>query len=102
MSAVRPLSFELAITAHNAKVAFGSRGWPISKKVRAAIYSRDNHRCYYCASTFDLTIDHKVPQVIGGSSHASNLVTACKPCNSAKCAKPVSLFLENRFGEGAA
>src|SRR3989337_876656 len=42
-------------------------------------------RCYFCDRTFspkELTMDHMVPIVRGGKSTKSNVVPACKECNS--------------------
>jgi len=44
-------------------------------------------RCEYCdrpARPRDLTMDHRVPLIRGGRSLRSNLVPACKACNTAK------------------
>jgi 5-methylcytosine-specific restriction endonuclease McrA len=44
-------------------------------------------RCGYCGQPTPpraLTMDHRVPLVRGGRSTRSNLVPACKACNSAK------------------
>ncbi len=44
-------------------------------------------RCGYCDGRMPargLTMDHRVPLVRGGRSTKSNVVPACKPCNSAK------------------
>lgn len=44
-------------------------------------------RCYYCGARVpakDLTMDHLVPLVRGGRSIKSNLVAACKECNTKK------------------
>ena len=46
--------------------------------------------CYYCEETFEagvLTMDHKVPLARGGTSSKSNIVIACKDCNSSKGSK---------------
>lgn len=102
MSAVRPLSFEPALWEHNESIVNGRKGWPVTKPVRRAIYSRDNNRCYYCGSDQNLTIDHKVPQAVGGSNHTRNLVTACGSCNSAKGKKSVSDFLRRECSGAAA
>ncbi len=43
--------------------------------------------CYYCGRRFkpsELTMDHIVPLIRGGKSVKSNLVPACKECNSKK------------------
>ncbi len=43
--------------------------------------------CHYCGQKFkpaELTMDHVVPLARGGVSAQSNLVPACKACNSGK------------------
>lgn len=63
----------------------------ISKRLRFEILRRDNHACRYCgaaAPEAKLTVDHVVPQALGGSDEPGNLVTACEPCNSGKSATP--------------
>lgn len=40
--------------------------------------------CAYCKSWLASAIDHVVPTVRGGSDEPSNLVSACKSCNSQK------------------
>jgi 5-methylcytosine-specific restriction protein A len=43
--------------------------------------------CYYCnekCSKDELTMDHVIPIVRGGRSTRSNVVVACKTCNSKK------------------
>ncbi len=73
----------------------------IRPEKRLAIYARDGHRCVYCgvrrvrpddvdpfkigveyAMTF--TLDHLLPRELGGSNDATNLVSACFSCNSAR------------------
>jgi 5-methylcytosine-specific restriction protein A len=44
-------------------------------------------QCSYCQSIFlpaDLTMDHALPLSLGGRSSKSNLVPACKACNTKK------------------
>jgi 5-methylcytosine-specific restriction endonuclease McrA len=43
--------------------------------------------CYYCGARkapAQLTMDHLVPVARGGKSNRSNVVTACKTCNTRK------------------
>ena len=42
------------------------------------------HACAYCGSEGPLHMDHVQPISRGGSHDASNVVPACKPCNSSK------------------
>ncbi len=58
---------------------------PVPKRVRFEVLRRDNYTCRYCRSTDNpLTIDHVIPDVLGGSNDPSNLVAACKDCNAGK------------------
>jgi 5-methylcytosine-specific restriction endonuclease McrA len=54
------------------------------KPARNVIYKRDGHKCQYCGSTKDLTIDHVTPRSKGGNDTWDNMVTCCQPCNSRK------------------
>lgn len=65
---------------------------------RLAIYLRDGFQCAYCGAVLEegdtlLTLDHVTPQELGGSNKSSNLVCACKSCNSSKQDKPLRAFL---------
>lgn len=54
------------------------------------LFLRDANLCLYCgktASTRHLTRDHVLPLSRGGSSGWSNVVTACRGCNSRKGAR---------------
>lgn len=61
---------------------------------RAAIYLRDGFGCTYCgtdlrnAAPADVTLDHLLPRSTGGTNDATNLVTACRSCNSSRQDKP--------------
>lgn len=52
--------------------------------IRAAVLDRDSHKCSYCGSTYDLTIDHIIPVAKGGTSIIENLRTLCGRCNMSK------------------
>lgn len=51
---------------------------------RQNIFKRDQHRCVYCNTHEDLTLDHVIPRSRGGRSSWDNLTTACKRCNAKK------------------
>ena len=84
--------------------------WQGSKWIRPAkrqrIYTRDDHRCVYCdGSIYDdpnmlLTLDHVVARELGGGNAASNLVTACLSCNSAKRHLTVTQFIQHLADNG--
>lgn len=72
--------------------AHGSR-W-IRPEKRLAIYIRDGFACAYCgrdlrnAPAAEVTLDHLLPRVYGGNNDATNLITACRACNSSRQEKP--------------
>ena len=49
------------------------------------LWRHQNGRCFYCHSRFlsssDFTVDHILPQALGGNNHPSNLVACCWSCN---------------------
>ena len=77
----------------------------ISPKKRRAIYMRDDLRCVYCDQGIEhgivFTLDHVIPTELGGSNAASNLVTSCKSCNSAKGVKTIRAFFTYLRDKGA-
>lgn len=70
----------------------GSR-W-IRPEKRLAIYIRDGFQCAYCgrdlrhAEPAEVTLDHLLPRVAGGTNEATNLITACRACNSSRQERP--------------
>lgn len=76
----------------------------VSKRLRFEILRRDNHTCYYCGRKppeVELTIDHVLPQALGGTDDATNLVTCCKECNSGKTSVAPGSALVARVDEDA-
>ena len=69
-----------------------SGSW-IHRSKRLAIYLRDGFTCVYClrdlhrADPFEVTLDHLQPRSKGGTHETTNLVTACRSCNSSRQAK---------------
>lgn len=60
---------------------------PLPARTRTAIFERDAYRCVTCGTHLDLTIDHIVPVVAGGSDDPDNLQTMCRTHNSEKGAR---------------
>lgn len=63
----------------------------VSKSLRFQVLRRDNHACRYCgrsAPEVRITVDHVVPEALGGPDTPENLVAACSDCNSGKSATP--------------
>jgi 5-methylcytosine-specific restriction endonuclease McrA len=79
----------MASSRYEARRARGG-SW-ISPSRRLAIYIRDGFCCLYCGRdrrrANDLTLDHLTCHEDGGTDAPSNLVTACRSCNSAKGCK---------------
>ena len=53
----------------------------------STLFRRDNHLCLYCGENFlerELSRDHITPTVQGGKDCWTNVVTACRHCNSRK------------------
>lgn len=62
----------------------------IARDKRLAIYIRDRFTCLCCgadlcdAAIATITLDHLRPRSKGGDNKATNLVTVCRSCNSAR------------------
>lgn len=71
---------------------------------RMAIYHRDGFACVYCGTGSELgaglTLDHLLACERGGTNDASNLVTCCRGCNSAKQALTMRGWLRRLAGRG--
>lgn len=63
---------------------------------RLGIYLRDGLACVWCGYAVEdgehLTLDHIKPHCKGGRNHESNLVTACRRCNSSRQDRSVTAF----------
>ena len=68
----------------------------ITRLKRLAIYLRDGLACVWCGIGFEagvvFTLDHLVSVKAGGDNSESNLVTACRSCNSKRIDKPYVEF----------
>lgn len=49
-----------------------------------AVGRRDGFHCQRCHTTFDLTIEHIIAAINGGTNALDNLQLLCKSCNSKK------------------
>jgi|TARA_R110000764_G_C10792287_1_gene357750 5-methylcytosine-specific restriction endonuclease McrA len=65
---------------------------------KANLYVRDIYTCQYCNTPYtktNLTLDHVLPLSKGGRTSWTNIVAACKACNSRKAdkthMKPISM-----------
>lgn len=68
-----------------------SKAW---KKIKTAIFHRDDFTCVYCGATpSQIECDHMIPISRGGDNSQSNLVTSCPTCNRKKATKTVDEWL---------
>lgn len=58
-------------------------------------FDRHGWFCHYCGIKRPLTADHIIPRIYGGSDEASNLVPACRTCNTSRGKKPYEDFKED-------
>jgi hypothetical protein len=63
------------------------------RALRQEIFERDRHECQYCGASEDLTCDHILPLMRGGTNDHDNLNTACRSCNSRKGTKTLAEWL---------
>ena len=69
-------------------------------EVREYLLEKRGRCCAYCgAKDTPLQIEHVTPKTRGGSNRVSNLTLACAPCNQAKGALPVEIFLAKKPAE---
>ena len=65
----------------------GKHGLDVPALSRRKLIRRDRNLCAYCGQKFrddDLTTDHVVPVSKGGRHSWTNVLAACRGCNSAK------------------
>lgn len=74
-------------------IAIRGHGFDPRKHAKVALnnktlFGRDRYVCAYCGKHFPnyqhLSRDHIVPKFLGGENCWTNVVTACRECNSAK------------------
>lgn len=71
------------------------RGVPYTDEAKAWIATLVDPVCFYCGR-IATEIDHVVPVSKGGTGERSNLVPACRRCNSRKGSKSQAEFLRTR------
>ncbi len=77
-------SFKLPMILRLNRQHYGKLQVPFN---RLNIYWRDNYCCQYCnrvEAISKLTLDHVIPQSLGGKTTWDNIVTCCAPCNVKK------------------
>lgn len=84
----------MANAAHNTRPNRESLSKRLGRVARQ-IKERDGHACTYCGGTQESTgahlhLDHLTPKSAGGTDEATNLVLACRSCNSARKDMPLA------------
>ena len=64
-----------------------SKGRKWREKIRPAVLERFNYQCVTCGTSEDLTVDHIIPKVHGGTDDMDNLRVMCRRHNSNKGAR---------------
>lgn len=77
---------------------------PITPTLRSVIAKRDQNRCVYCQSQQEIcgtkfTIDHIIPESLGGTNDPENLCLACWDCNLSKQNRVA--VIDEKSGESA-
>ncbi len=85
---------QLGRAAHSARPGRESLSKRLGK-VAKKIAARDGHACVYCGATAassgaHLHLDHLTPRSVGGADVATNLVLACRSCNSRRQARTLA------------
>jgi hypothetical protein len=67
-----------------------------TRALRLSVWDKTDGRCWYCGTHLnqrdELCLDHVLPLSAGGLTTLSNLVPACRPCNSAKHGRTLDRF----------
>lgn len=61
---------------------------PQRARIRSYVLRRDRGVCWLCGGTGATTVDHIVPQSLGGTDDPSNLAAAHAGCNFARGNRP--------------
>ncbi len=82
---LRSPSVEIEVPHHiRLKTTTAERLWKLPSVSRRELLRRDGHRCQYCGSSKQLTIDHVIPRSKGGTHTWDNVTIACETCNHKK------------------
>ena len=65
-------------------VVFDYKKETIKHSLKWAVWKRDGFLCQHCKATQNLSVDHIIPESLGGDLSMHNLQTLCRSCNSRK------------------
>jgi len=72
----------------------------IPYKIKWAVWKRDSFKCKQCGTQENLSIDHILPECMGGKLELDNLQTLCRSCNSKKGTKYSKEWLNEKVKYG--
>jgi 5-methylcytosine-specific restriction endonuclease McrA len=83
-------------------LTLGSLEKPLTREEGSKILERDRYQCQYCGldglaqfeNSLVMSVDFIVPRAHKGKKVASNLTTACRPCNLVKGRRVFKTFEE--------
>ena len=76
--------FWTSVSGHNRRLRMVVSDNPITFVQWNKLKKKHGGICFYCGKKKKLTQDHFIPLTMGGSHNVSNIVPACKSCNSRK------------------
>ena len=65
---------------------------PTNKNWRKEIWAKSNNLCAHCGrrpQENEKTIDHVIPQILGGGNDPRNLMPLCKHCNASRASSEI-------------
>ncbi len=84
---IRSVNLTLRLPSVVRLIRFFFHRRPVVKFSRINVFIRDRFRCQYCGRHYpesELSLDHVVPQWMGGQKCWENIVTCCISCNRKK------------------
>lgn len=84
--------------SHRRRVKLKAAKGSLSAEQILLRFKYHGNKCFYCGSLGKMTADHRIPISRGGSNWPSNIVPACKSCNSRKHTKTETEFREWLIG----
>lgn len=96
---------DLAWAQHRAPVL--ARGVGLTAELRNQLCEQQNWRCCYCGIRMDgagddtnaPSFEHIVPRSVGGTNELSNIVIACRQCNTARGSENLDIHLLAKGGD---
>lgn len=75
----------------------------MNRQLLGQVYAKSLGRCWYCGSELapfsSWEVEHQIPRSKGGANDLSNLVAACRQCNSRKSNRDLSEYEDYLINE---